>query len=148
MFRRLFCKTVFLKKTTFVRIMQKTAGRGKSRKACILILLVATKFETWPNWALIQLLTSYCVTAILSQEHRDRRESVWSCSLCGRDGFVVPTVLVGQLRGTIKSVVFFWQALRNALPGNMVFNLCCLPLKILSWCRLCSMNSLKTQIKK
>lgn len=71
-----------------------------------------------------------------AQSSQGKRPSLF---LCRRAGFVVPTVLVGQLRGTIESVFFSWQALRNALrEQSMVFSLCCLPLKILSWCHLCS----------
>lgn len=53
-------------------------------------------------------------------------------ALCCRDPFMVSIILVGCLGGKINPVFFPWPVLRNALPGNMGFNLCCLPLKMLS----------------
>lgn len=98
-----------------MHIIQNIAGRVKSRKACLLILLAAIKFETQPNQALTQLLAACCFAAILSWEHWLRREIPWP-HISGSGGFIASVVLVGQMRGTIKSVVS-WQALRNARPA-------------------------------
>lgn len=54
---------------------------------------------------LLQLLAAACVTVILSQERRDGRKSVWSCCLRGRDGFVVPMVLVGQRNDQVSHLL-------------------------------------------
>lgn len=105
-------------------------GEPKPRKAWILILV--SKFETRPSRALLQVLASCSET-----------ETLW----LGWEGWVCSVHGPWWSAESSHQVNLLLLARRNTLPGNMVFNLWCLPLKILSWCHLCSMN-LKAQSKE
>lgn len=137
---RLFCKPVFVAKTTLVDTIQSVAWRAKYRKACLPI--TATEFETQSNWAQIQLLTSQCVTELLPQVWG----LLWGQYLLSSAGIIIPGSPDSCWSDERKNQVSFLcqDSMRTALPGNVIFDLRCLPLKILSQRHLCSTDLLKT----